>query len=208
MYAKKGDGALGRWANGECPIALGPSTAMAAVGPIESSKLGVAPMPLWEEVSTQQGGLFPDGDGLYLTTQSNPELKKAAQKFGAWWLTPVVAAEWHQKSGSVPFTEAAYLATKRGGFYTNVPGWESLSARLAAPTTKMVTPLYIADRKRVLALIEADLEKAFAAGKASKAALDDAVRSANAFSAGARGGAASMDVPPITSKNVTQAKKL
>ncbi len=181
MVVKKDRGAEPKWASGDCPMAIGPSTLMADVGTIETSKLAVAPMPLWEEVSTLQGGYFPDGDGLYLPEPVNAETKKAVQKFGAWWFTPVVAAEWHQRSGSVPMTEAAYLATKKGGYYNSVPGWESLSARLAAPGGKLVTPMKLDNRRKVLNIIEAELEQSYFSGKAPKAALDDSVRLANAL---------------------------
>ena len=197
MYFDKRSGAEAKWASGECPMALAPTTSMGKIDNLESAKVAVAPMPLWEEVSTQQGGLFPDGDGLYLPQQNNPEVRKAALKFAAWWLTPVIAAEWHQKSGSVPFTEAAYLATKKGGFYESVPGWESLSARLAATNTRMVTPLRIEDRRKVLDIIETELRNSYYAGKAPKAALDDAARAATALEV----------LTPAPAKTVKKGKK-
>ncbi|MFN7835539.1 MAG: extracellular solute-binding protein [Burkholderiaceae bacterium] len=189
MIAKRGEGALSKWASGECPMAIGPSTALSAVGNIESSQLGVAPMPSWEEVSMQQGTLLPLGDGLYLTDQPTPDARKAAQKFATWWLSPGVSAKWHQWSGSVPFSEAAYLATKQTNYYAQLGGWDALSARIAAPNSKIISSGYRANRDRVLALTDIELEKVFGNTKPPKAGLDDAVNAANALGGSTGGGA-------------------
>ncbi len=54
---------------------------------------------------------------------------KGVVKFLAYLSTPEVAAKWHQDTGYLPVTQAAYELTQKQGFYDKNPGWTSPSSR-------------------------------------------------------------------------------
>lgn len=173
--------AMAAWSDGRCPILLGPSTAFGELPESARQKVVVTPMPLWQEVSSQQGKLFPNGDGLYLVRPSSKEQQQVAAAFANHWFKPDVAARWHQATGAVPLTPEAEQMTRRAGFYERIPGWGLISSKLAQVKSAMVKPFQFAKRQDVLNAGDKEIQSAFASGKAAKSVLDDSVRSANAM---------------------------
>lgn len=174
--------ALQAWADGRCPILMGPSTALGEVPDGQRFNVVVTPLPLWQEVSATQGKLFPNGDGLYLLRPANREQKAVAAAFANHWFEADVAAKWHQRTGAVPLTPDAERVTRKAGFYERIPGWGLISGKLAQVKSAIVKPFQFARRQDVLNAGDKEIQTAFESGKAAKSVLDDSVRSANALS--------------------------
>lgn len=167
------------WAQGQCPILLGPSTALGALPSGQKERVMVTLLPRWAEAEAQPAKLFPMGEGLYLLRSSTREQKKAAVAFSNFWFQPEIAARWHESTGSVPLTAQAQLLSQKRGFYERVLGWGGISERLAGDQSQWIKSFYFHRRQEILAQSDQQIMAAVSSGKAPKLLLDDTVRMAN-----------------------------
>ena len=93
-----------------------------------------------------------------------------------------VQENWHEATGYLPITRAAYQATKAAGFYDKNPGREVPIIQLTGKTpTENSRGLRLGNLVQIRDLIAEDLETAFSGKEAAKAALDDGVNRGNAL---------------------------
>jgi sn-glycerol 3-phosphate transport system substrate-binding protein len=91
-----------------------------------------------------------------------------------------VQAHWHQWTGYMPVTQAAYDETRSLGFYDRNPGTDiSIKQLTLNPPTANSKGLRLGSYVVVRDIIQEEIEDALAGRKAPKAALDDAVRRGN-----------------------------
>jgi sn-glycerol 3-phosphate transport system substrate-binding protein len=91
-----------------------------------------------------------------------------------------VQAWWHQATGYLPITRAAYELTRAQGFYDRNPGTDiSIEQITLHPPSENSKGLRIGSFVLIRDVIEGELEHAFAGRKSAKAALDAAVRAGN-----------------------------
>ena len=87
---------------------------------------------------------------------------------------------WHQWTGYLPATKAAYEQTRESGFYDRNPGTDiSIKQMTLNPPTGNSKGLRLGSYVIVRDIIQEELEDALAGRKTTKAALDDAVRRGN-----------------------------
>jgi sn-glycerol 3-phosphate transport system substrate-binding protein len=105
---------------------------------------------------------------------------KGVAKFFAFLSKPEVQAEWHQLTGYVPITMAAYELTKKSGFYDKNPGADIAVKQLGnkAPTANS-KGIRFGNFVQGREVIEEEMEAVFSGKKDAKTALDDAVRRGN-----------------------------
>jgi len=63
---------------------------------------------------------------------NKPAEYKGVAKFFTFLSSPEIQADWHQKTGYVPITKAAYELTKKQGFYEKNPGTDVAIQQFAA----------------------------------------------------------------------------
>jgi sn-glycerol 3-phosphate transport system substrate-binding protein len=91
-----------------------------------------------------------------------------------------VQARWHQASGYLPITRAAYELTRRQGFYEKNPGTDiSIKQITLGEPTPNTKGLRLGSFVQVREVIEDELEQAISGKVSPKAALDSAVRRGN-----------------------------
>ena len=89
---------------------------------------------------------------------------------------------WHEATGYLPITKAAYEATKASGFYDKNPGAETAIKQMTAkPPTENSRGLRLGNLLQIRDLIAEDLEGAFSGKTTAQAAMDDAVKRGNAL---------------------------
>jgi sn-glycerol 3-phosphate transport system substrate-binding protein len=92
-----------------------------------------------------------------------------------------VQREWHEATGYLPITKAAYEATKAEGFYDKNPGTEVAILQMTAkPPTENSRGLRLGNLVQIRDVIAEDLESVFSGKMQAQAALDDAVKRGNA----------------------------
>ncbi len=172
-HAEEGDA---RFASGECGVL---TTGTAALGDIRKAakfEIGVAPLPYYDEAARQPVNTLVGGSALWAVEGRSRDTYNGIATFLAYLATPVVAAEWHQKTGSLPWTNAAYVVSERTGFYDRTPGlgqvMKGVSTSVGAASRGIRLPHYA----RVRDVMDAELDAIWAGNKPPKQGLDDAVR--------------------------------
>ena len=113
-------------------------------------------------------------------TGHTPEEYKAIAAFFTYLSSPEVQADWHQVTGYLPITNAAYELTQKQGFYDSKPGTDTAIKQMTnkAPTANS-KGLRFGNFVQVRDIINGELEAIWAGGKTAQAGLDDAVRRGN-----------------------------
>ena len=120
-YSGRGREGDARFASGECGVLTTASGSLGDIRKAANFDIGVAPLPFYEEGARQPVNTLVGGSALWAIEGRSRDTYNGIAAFLAYLVTPVVAAEWHQKTGSLPWTHAAYIASERTGFYDKLP---------------------------------------------------------------------------------------
>jgi sn-glycerol 3-phosphate transport system substrate-binding protein len=116
------------------------------------------------------------GAALWVLRGRPDEEYKAVARFFAHLSQPQIQAAWHQNTGYLPVTQAAYDLTRAQAYYARWPGSETAIAQITLKRpTENSFGLRLGSFVLVRDTIEDELEEAFAGRKTAKAALDSAV---------------------------------
>jgi sn-glycerol 3-phosphate transport system substrate-binding protein len=107
------------------------------------------------------------------------DYKKVAQ-FISFLSSPEIQAEWHQFTGYLPSTKAAYELTKKQGYYDKNPGAETAILQMTLnPPTKNSKGVRIGGFLQIRDIINGELESIWSGKKTAKDALNTAVKNGN-----------------------------
>jgi sn-glycerol 3-phosphate transport system substrate-binding protein len=166
--------------SGECAIFMASSGSRLGVISNSKFKVGFGMMPYRDDVKGAPQNSIIGGATLWVLKGRPAAEYKGVAKFFTYLSSPEVQAWWHQNTGYLPITKAAYELTKKEGFYDKNPGSEIAvqEITLHAPTDNS-KGLRLGSFVQIRDVIEEDLEQAFAGRKTAKEALDDAVARGN-----------------------------
>src|SRR6202012_860554 len=120
------------------------------------------------------------GASLWVLSGKDPEGYKGVAKFLAYLATPQVAAKWHQDTGYLPVTTAAYQLTQQQGFYEKNPGSDTaIKQMLNEPPLPFTKGLRLGNMPQIRTVIDEELEQVCADKKTPKDALDSSVSRGN-----------------------------
>ena len=174
-YAGRATTAEPRFQSGECGIFLGSSATRADIIANAKFEIGYGMLPFWPDVAGAPQNSMIGGATLWVLRNRPRDEYKGVAKFFAFLSQPEVQAAWHQNTGYLPITRAAYDLTRAQGFYDRNPG--------AAISIEQITLKMPTDNSRGLRLgsfilirdaIEDELEQAFSGKKPAQAALESA----------------------------------
>jgi sn-glycerol 3-phosphate transport system substrate-binding protein len=137
-------------------------------------------LPYNDEIKGAPQNSIIGGATLWVMSGKKPQEYKGITKFFSYISSTDVQASWHQSTGYVPITNAAYEVTKKSGYYEKNPGTDvairQLNNKTPTPNSKGLRfGNYVQGRE----VIEEEMEAVFAGKKEAKAAMDDAVRRGN-----------------------------
>ncbi len=81
-------------------------------------------LPYWEAVTPEPTQTFIGGAALFAMAGKSDEENKATAEFFRFLTAPETQYFWHQETGYVPITEAAYDVAKKDGHYDRFPAAE------------------------------------------------------------------------------------
>lgn len=91
-----------------------------------------------------------------------------------------VLAEWHQQTGYLPISEAAYELSRKQGLYERNPGIDApLRAMTTRPQTANSKGIRLRNFVQIRAIIDEELEAVWSQSKSPKRVLEDVVRRSN-----------------------------
>ncbi len=89
-----------------------------------SFPIGVGSIPYWLDIAGSPHRLTIGGSSFWVMKGFDEETYRGIAHFLAYLSLPEVQAYWHQQTGYLPITEAAYYLTKKKGFYDKNPAAE------------------------------------------------------------------------------------
>jgi sn-glycerol 3-phosphate transport system substrate-binding protein len=169
-----------RFPAGQCGIFLGSSAVRADVIARSRFAVGYGMLPYWPDVPGAPQNSIIGGATLWVLRGRPEEEYDAVARFFAYLSRPDVQAAWHQHTGYLPVTEAAYKLTREQGFYAGAPGAALAIEQIThKPPTENSLGLRLGSFVLIRDTIEDELEEAFAGRKSAKDALDAAVTRGN-----------------------------
>src|ERR1035437_4078375 len=180
-YAGRKNEPEAKFYGGDCAMLTSSSAAYANIKKNSKFEFGVAQLPYYEDVKGAPQNSIIGGASLWVMAGRKPAEYKGVAKFFTFLSSPEIQADWHQKTGYVPITKAAYELTKKQGFYDSNPGTDiAIQQLLLKNPTKDSKGIRLGNFVQIRDIIDEELESVWAQKKGPKQALDDAVERGNA----------------------------
>jgi sn-glycerol 3-phosphate transport system substrate-binding protein len=179
-YSGRATSAEPRFQKGECGIFIGSSATRADILANSKFEIGYGMLPYWPDVEGAPQNTIIGGATLWVLRDRPRDEYKGVAKFFAFLSKPEVQASWHQNTGYLPITRAAFDLTRAQGFYDRNPG---TAISIEQITLKMPTEnskgLRLGSFVLIRDVIDDELEQAFSGKKSAQGALDSAVERGN-----------------------------
>ncbi|MEQ8355607.1 MAG: sn-glycerol-3-phosphate ABC transporter substrate-binding protein UgpB [Kiloniellaceae bacterium] len=180
IYAGRRNEGGARFRSGECAMYTESSAGYAGVKAEAAFDFGVSSLPYWSEVAGAPRNTIIGGASLWALAGHSDDEYKGVAKFFSFLSTPEVQADWHQQTGYLPITLAAYDLTKEQGFYSENPGTETALIQMTSKApTENSKGLRLGSFDQIRGIIDEELEAVWAGNKSAQEALDSAVERGN-----------------------------
>ncbi|WP_408588521.1 sn-glycerol-3-phosphate ABC transporter substrate-binding protein UgpB [Paraburkholderia bannensis] len=174
-YVGRKDEATAKFYSGDCAIMMGSSGALANVQKYAKFQFGTGMMPYDPSVKGAPQNAIIGGASLWVLAGKNPEVYKGVAKFLAYLTSPAVAAKWHEDTGYLPVTTAAYDLARKQGFYASHPGADSATKQmLNKPPLPYTKGLRLGNMPQIRTVVDEELEQVWTGSKTPQQALDSA----------------------------------
>jgi sn-glycerol 3-phosphate transport system substrate-binding protein len=179
-YSGRGQSAEPRFQRGECAIFIGSSGTRADIKANSNFEVGYGMMPYWPEAAGAPQNSIIGGATLWVLRDRPREEYIGVAKFFGYLSRPEIQAAWHQATGYLPITHAAYELTRAQGFYDRNPGAAiGIEQLTLKPPTENSRGVRLGSFILVRDVIEDELEQVFSGKRSARAALDLAVERGN-----------------------------
>jgi sn-glycerol 3-phosphate transport system substrate-binding protein len=179
-YSGRATSAEPRFQNGECGIFIGSSATRADIRANSKFEIGYGMLPYWPDVEAAPQNTIIGGATLWVLRDRPRDEYKGIAKFFAFLSKPEVQAAWHQNTGYLPITRAAFDLTRAQGFYDRNPGAAiSIEQMTLKPPTENSKGLRLGSFVLIRDVIDDELEQAFSGKKSAQGAMDSAVERGN-----------------------------
>jgi sn-glycerol 3-phosphate transport system substrate-binding protein len=169
------------FSQGKCAILLQGANRLPLLQKNCPFEIGVGFIPYWKRLVDKPYTLGIGGSSFWVMEKFSEEEYRGIVQFFDYLSSTAVQSFWHEKTGYLPITEAAYHLTKKKGFYKEHPAHEiavmEVMGRIPTPYSQGVR---FGDYMVIRDLIIDQLEKALSLELTPKEALDTAVELGNA----------------------------
>ena len=180
-----------KFITGECAVLTTGTGSLGAIQKQAKFSYGVAPLPYYDEEAKNGSNPFVGGPAFWALSGHPVAEQKALATFIAYLATPVTAAEWHQKTGFLPLSDAAFRASSVS-YYPSLPGSQAVIRALSQTPAQYTRGFRLHNYTMVSDIMDQELDNIFSGRKPPKQGLDDAAARGNAVmrASGAPTGAA------------------
>ena len=180
-----------KFITGECAVLTTGTGSLGAIQQQAKFSYGVAPLPYYDEEAKNGSNPFVGGPAFWAMSGHPAAEQKALATFIAYLASPVTAAEWHQKTGFLPLSDAAFRASSVS-YYPSLPGSQAVIRELQQTPAQYTRGFRLHNYTMVSDIMDQELDNIFSGRKPPKQGLDDAVARGNAVmrASGAPTGAA------------------
>lgn len=164
-----------RFERGECAMITAGSASYAQLRSAAKFDFGVGQLPYYDDIKGAPHHSLISGGGLWAMAGKSKTEVRGMARFLAWLAQPEIQAEWHQRTGYVPVTRAAYERTAQSGFYKTNPGHEiAIKQLLLHQPTRESRGIRLGEFAAIRAILEEELEGVWDGTVPPKLALDRA----------------------------------
>ncbi|WP_349368079.1 sn-glycerol-3-phosphate ABC transporter substrate-binding protein UgpB [Salinarimonas sp.] len=165
---------------GECAIYMNSSAAQAGVNANTDFPVGVAMLPYYDDVAGAPQNSIIGGATLWVLQGHDEAEYEGVAAFFEYLSQPEVQAQWHQETGYLPITMAAYELSQTQGFYEANPGTDvSVQQMTLNEPTGSSRGLRLGNFVQIRDVINEELELVWSGAKTVEEALNAAVERGN-----------------------------
>jgi sn-glycerol 3-phosphate transport system substrate-binding protein len=176
-YVGRKDEAVSKFYSGDCGITMNSSGSLATIKKYAKFDFGTGVMPYDANVKGAPQNAIIGGASLWVLAGKDPNVYKGVAKFLAYLASPPVAAKWHQDTGYLPVTNAAYHLTRDQGFYEQHAGADTaIKQMLNKPPLPYTKGLRLGNMPQIRTIVDEELEQVWAQKKTPQEALDSAAK--------------------------------
>lgn len=184
QYGGRGNAAGGLFTSGTCAIFFTSSAGYASINANSDFDLGIAMLPYWPDLAEGPNGgpqnSIIGGATLWVLSGHEADEYNGVADFFSYLSSPEVQYDWHQFTGYLPITTAAYELAQAEGLYEERPGFETGVQQITLnPPTANSKGLRFGSYVQIRDIINQELESVWAGDKTAQEALDSAVQRAN-----------------------------
>jgi len=180
VYGGRRGDSLPMFTNGECGMWMNSSAYYGGIKAQSKFEFGQTMLPLDTSLASAAQNSIIGGATLWALAGHEAEEYKGVAKFMTYLSSPEVQAWWHQETGYVPITTAAYELSKSQGFYDANPGTDTAIVQLSlnAPTPNS-RGVRFGNFVQIRDVINEEMEALWAGDKSASEAMDAAVERGN-----------------------------
>jgi sn-glycerol 3-phosphate transport system substrate-binding protein len=175
-YGGRGDDPNALFISGKCAMITGSSGMRANIMKNAKFDFGTSTIPYYSDVKGAPQNAIIGGASLWVFANKKPEVYKGITAFFKYLSSPPVAAAWHQNTGYVPVTKAAYELTRSQGFYEKNPGTDVGVRQLNVQTTAQSRGVRLGFLPQIREIADANIENAVSGKMSAKDALADTTK--------------------------------
>lgn len=179
-YSGRSDEAEARFASGECALLTASSASYDRLREAAEFDFGVAQLPYYDDFDDAPQNTLIGGSGLWVIAGLPAREYRGVARFLAYLSSIDVQAFWHQRTGYLPITTAAYELSRRQGFYRGHPEQEiAVHQLLLKQPTDDSRGIRLGELRRIRGIINEELEAVWSGEKPPLEALNTAVQRGN-----------------------------
>jgi sn-glycerol 3-phosphate transport system substrate-binding protein len=182
VYGGRRGDSLPLFTNGECGMWMNSSAYYGSIKKQAKFNYAQTMLPLDTGVASAPQNSIIGGATLWSLAGHEADEYKGVAKFMTYLSSAEVQAWWHQETGYVPITTAAYELSEKQGFYDSNPGTDTaikqLSLNEPTPNSRGVR---FGNFVQIRDVINEEMESLWAGDKTAQVAMDAAVKRGNAL---------------------------
>lgn len=165
----------------ECAMAMESSAGFAGIKEnMKGIDIGVSQLPYDDTLVDKPANSIIGGASLWVMAGRPDAEYNGVAKFFTYLSSPEVQADWHQATGYLPVTKAAYALTQQQGFYQQNPGADTAILQMTtSDSTANSKGLRFGNFLQTREIVDEELEKVWSGKQSAQAALDNAVKRGN-----------------------------
>ncbi|MCC3304219.1 sn-glycerol-3-phosphate ABC transporter substrate-binding protein UgpB [Sneathiella sp. HT1-7] len=173
---RRGD-SLPMFTNGECGMWMNSSAYYGSMKSQAKFNFGQSMLPYYPNVIDKPQNSIIGGATLWVLRGKENDDYKGVSKFMTYLSSPEVQAWWHQETGYVPITTAAYELSKKQGFYESNPGTDTAIKQLSLNTpTPNSRGIRFGNFVQIRDVINEEMEAIWNGSKTAEQGMDDAAK--------------------------------
>ena len=165
----------------ECAMVMESSAGFAGIKEnMKGIDIGVSQLPYDDTLVDKPANSIIGGASLWVMAGRPDAEYNGVAKFFTYLSSPEVQADWHQATGYLPVTKAAYALKQQQGFYQQNPGADTAILQMTtSDSTANSKGLRFGNFLQTREIVDEELEKVWSGKQSAQAALDNAVKRGN-----------------------------